>query len=397
MERPTLHDVIEARSIIAPYLTRTPLHEYPALSQFVGAEIRLKHENHQALGAFKPRGGINMLAHMTQEERDRGVITASSGNHGQSIAYACKLFGARAIIGLPEGANPLKVQSMRNLGAELVFYGKNFDEARGYCERLAKEEGYRYVHAVNEPLLVAGVATETLEIIEDFPEVEYIFAPLGGGSSAAGACIAAKAINPGIKVIAVQSAQAPAGYLSWKNRRITEAPMETVAEGLATATGYELAQAILWDLLDDFLLVSDASAPLSLDVGMVQRTLKPWRRGLRLIDVATEQVRALRARSLVAHLQQSPDSGVYLRIGNTVDKVYKTVGRKVPAGVKLGDDDVARAERFETTLRRLSGEEFDLLRRHGFEVANATLAARQEKLFSYRVAPPESSVGVQRG
>ena len=257
MERPTLHDVIEARSIIAPYLTRTPLHEYPALSQFVGAEIRLKHENHQALGAFKPRGGINMLAHMTQAERDRGVITASSGNHGQSIAYACKLFGARAIIGLPEGANPLKVQSMRNLGAELVFYGKNFDEARGYCERLAKEEGYRYVHAVNEPLLVAGVATETLEIIEDFPEVEYIFAPLGGGSSAAGACIAAKAINPGIKVIAVQSAQAPAGYLSWKNRRITEAPMETVAEGLATATGYELAQAILWDLLDDFLLVSD--------------------------------------------------------------------------------------------------------------------------------------------
>lgn len=147
----------------------------------------------------------------------------------------------------------------------------------------------------------------------------------------------------------------------------------------------------------DFLLVSDASAPLSLDVGMVQRTLKPWRRGLRLIDVATEQVRTLRARSLVAHLQQSLDSGVYLRIGNTVDKVYKPVGGEVPAGVKLGDDDVARAERFETTLRRLSGEEFELLRRHGFEVANATLAARQKKLFSYRVAPPESSVGVQRG
>ena len=257
MKRPTLHDVLEARKTIAPYLPRTPLHYYPALSQFLGAEVRLKHENHQALGAFKARGGINLLAHMSQGERNRGVITASSGNHGQSISYACKLFGARAIIGLPQGANPLKVESMRNLGAELIFHGKNFDEAREHCETLAKEEGYRYVHAVNEPLLIAGVATETLEIIEDFPDVEAIYAPLGGGSGAAGACIVAKAVKPEIKVIAVQSAQAPAGYLSWKNRSLTQAPMETIAEGLATSDGYELTQAILWDLLDDFLLVSD--------------------------------------------------------------------------------------------------------------------------------------------
>ena len=255
MKRPTLHDVLEARNTIAPYLVRTPLHEYAALSQYLGAEVRLKHENHQPLGAFKARGGINLLAHMSHEERDRGLITASSGNHGQSIAYACKVFGARAIIGVPENANPLKVQSMRNLGAEVIFHGAHFDEAREHCERLAKEEGYRYVHPVNEPLLIAGVATETLEIIEEFPEVEYIFVPLGGGSGASGACIVAKAVNPDIKVIGVQSAQAPAGYLSWKERRIVEAPMETVAEGLATA--YELTQGILWDLLDDFILVSD--------------------------------------------------------------------------------------------------------------------------------------------
>jgi threonine dehydratase len=194
---------------------------------------------------------------MSEGERRRGVITASSGNHGQSIAYACKVFGVRAIIGLPTDANPLKVESMRNLGAELIFHGVNFDEARQHCERLAKEEGYRYVHAVNEPLLVAGVATETLEILEDFPDVETIFVPLGGGSGAAGACIVAKTINPAIQVIAVQSAQAPAGYLSWKNRRIAEAPMKTMAEGLATASGYELPQSILWDLLDDFVLVGD--------------------------------------------------------------------------------------------------------------------------------------------
>ena len=146
---------------------------------------------------------------------------------------------------------------MRHLGAELIFHGKNFDQARENCERLARDEGYRYVHAVNEPLLIAGVATETLEILEDLPDVEAIFVPLGGGSGAAGACIVAKAINPRIKVIAVQSAQAQAGYLSWKNRRLSHAPMETIAEGLATGTGYELTQSILWDLLDDFIVVSD--------------------------------------------------------------------------------------------------------------------------------------------
>ena len=257
MRRPTFQDVLEAKRTITSYVVRTPLHHYAPLGRLLEAEVRLKHENHQVLGAFKPRGGVNLLAHMTQEERSRGIITASSGNHGQSIAYACGLFGAQAVIVLPEDANPLKAQAIQDLGAELIFHGKNFDEAREHSEKLARERGYRYVHAANEPFLIAGVATEVLEIVEDFPGVEAIFVPLGGGSGAAGACIVAKAVNPQIKVIAVQSEQASAGYLSWKNRRLTEAPMETVAEGLATAAGYELTQGILWDLLDDFLLVSD--------------------------------------------------------------------------------------------------------------------------------------------
>lgn len=257
MERPNLRDVLDARKTIAPYVSRTPLISYAALDSFIGAEVRLKHENHHPLGAFKVRGGINFLAHLSEEQRRRGLTTASTGNHGQSVANACRLFGAKAVIVVPKNANPLKVKSMENLGAEVLFHGGNFDEARGYSERLAKEEGYRYVHAADEPLLVAGVATFALEIIEDFPDVEYILVPLGGGSGAAGASIVAKAVNPNIRVVAVQSEQAPAGYLSWKNRRITEAPMHTIAEGLATQTGYELPQSIIWDLLDDFLLVSD--------------------------------------------------------------------------------------------------------------------------------------------
>ena len=137
----------------------------------------------------------------------------------------------------------------------------------------------------------------------------------------------------------------------------------------------------------DFMLVSDASAPLSLDPRSLKRALMPWRRALRLVDIATEQVRGLRARSLIAEFQRSPDAGAYLRIGNTVEKIYRDVGLNAPPGVKLREGDVARAGGFKTTIRRLSGAEFDLLMKHGFEVANATLATRQASRFSNVDAP----------
>ena len=257
MNAPTLRDVYQAKKVIAPYVPRTPLHHSAGLSQLLEAQVYLKHDEYLPLGAFKARGGINFLANLSQEERDRGVITASTGNHGQSIASACRIFGARALIVLPQNANPLKVAAMRLLGAELVFHGANFDEAKVHCERLAKEEGYRFVHPANEPWLIAGVATQTLEVVEDLPDVDLIFMPLGGGSSAAGACIVAKSVDPDIQVVAVQSEAAPGAYLYWKNGRQTEAPMETFAEGVATKEGYELPQLVLREKLDEFLLVSD--------------------------------------------------------------------------------------------------------------------------------------------
>lgn len=256
-DRPTLRDIIEARQRIAPYVFRTPLHHYISLDKLLGTEVYVKHENHQKLGAFKVRGGINLVSQMSPEERAQGLATASSGNHGQSIAYAAHVFGVKAIVGVPEGANPGKVESMRNLGAEVIFHGPHFDVTRKHMERLAKEEGYRFVHPVNEPPLIAGVGTYTLEIIEDLPDVDVIIVPVGGGSGACGALIAAKSINPNIQVIGAQAASAPAGYLSWKQKRIVEAPMESQAEGLATSSGYELTQAILQDLLDDFILATE--------------------------------------------------------------------------------------------------------------------------------------------
>lgn len=254
---PTFVDVLKARQQIRPFLRATPLYNYPALDQLVGTQLWVKHENHQPIGAFKVRGGVNLVSQLSDEERRRGVITASTGNHGQSIAYAARLFGVRAIICVPEQANPVKVESMRALGAELIVFGRDYDDAREHCERLAEEHGYRYIHSGNEPLLIAGVATETLEILEERPQIDVVIVPVGGGSGAAGACIAAKSLNPAVEVIGVQSEAAPAAYRSWKARRLVTDQMGTFAEGLQTRTAFALPQRILWERLDDFVLVSE--------------------------------------------------------------------------------------------------------------------------------------------
>jgi len=254
---PDLADVLAARQRIAPYLRPTPLFRYPALDAMTGARVWVKHENHQPVGAFKVRGGVNLISQMDPGERARGVIAASTGNHGQSVAYAADLFGVRAVICVPAQANPVKVESMRALGAEITFAGRDFDDAREYCEKQAVEHGYRYIHSGNEPMLIAGVGTYTLEILESRPDIDVIIVPVGGGSGASGACTVAKTVRPSIEVIGVQSEAAPAAHRSWRGRALVTDANSTIAEGLATRTAFELPQGILWRLLDDFVLVSD--------------------------------------------------------------------------------------------------------------------------------------------
>ncbi len=254
---PDLADVLAARQRITPYLRPTPLFPYPALEMLTGAPVWVKHENHQPVGAFKVRGGVNLVSQLTPAERRRGVMTASTGNHGQSVAYAARLFGVHAVICMPEQANPVKVESMQALGAEVIFHGQDFDEAREHCEKLAAGHGYRYIHSGNEPSLIAGVATGTLEILETRPDTEVIVVPIGGGSGAAGACVVVTAVRPSIEVIGVQSEAAPAAYRSWQARALVADTTSTFAEGLATRTAFELPQQILRDLLDDFVLVSE--------------------------------------------------------------------------------------------------------------------------------------------
>ena len=233
------------------------MHSYPAINELIGAEVFIKHENYQPIGAFKVRGGINLISQLSADECERGVIAASTGNHGQSVAYAARLFGIKARIVVPEAANPGKIAAMRGMGAEVILHGERFDQARLYCEELASEHGFRYIHSGDESLLIAGVATEALEMLEDQPGLDMILVPVGGGSGAAGVCIAANAINPKIRVVGVQSEKSPAAYESWRAKRLVEAPNQTFAEGLATGAAFALPQAILWERLKEFVLVGE--------------------------------------------------------------------------------------------------------------------------------------------
>lgn len=254
---PTLDDAREASRRIAPYLPRTALYRHPSLDDLTGGETWVKHENHLPTGAFKVRGGVNLMAKLGPEERTRPVIGASTGNHGQSIAYAAQLFDMQAIICVPEECNPVKLAAMEQSGAEVVRYGADFDDAREYCQKLAEAKDYRYIHSGNEPDLIAGVGTYALEVLDELPDANVFLVPVGGGSGAAGTAIAVKAVRPEAQVIGVQSSAAPAAWRSWKEGTLVEDRMGTAAEGLATRTAFELPQLIMRELLDDFVLVDE--------------------------------------------------------------------------------------------------------------------------------------------
>jgi threonine dehydratase len=254
---PTLQGVYEARRVIAGYLKPTPLLYSRRLSKLLGFELYLKLENLQPTRAFKVRGGINYMSHVKRDAAGKVVIAASTGNHAQSIAYAGSEFGTQVKIVMPNGVPQLKIDAIKELGAQITFHGSHYDEARVYAEDLASREGYLYVHASNEPLLHEGVGTMHLEVFEEKPDIDIVINPIGGGSGASGACTVYKALNPRIKVIGVQAEGAPALYRSWKDGTITTTNVTTLAEGLATATAYELPLRVLRELVDDIVLVSD--------------------------------------------------------------------------------------------------------------------------------------------
>jgi threonine dehydratase len=236
----------------------TPLHEWPALSNLLGCRFFLKHENHTPTTAFKVRGGIYLVSRLTAEQRARGILGCTTGNHGQSLAFACRRFGVRCVLVVPAKNNPDKVAAMRALGAEILEHGRDYDEAREFCEDYGKREGLRYVHSANEPELIAGVGTYALEIFESLPDPDVLIVPIGLGTGICGTAIVAAALRPSTQVIGVQAESAPAVTLSWRaGRPVETADAPTFAEGMATRMSAHYTLDILRQLVREIELVSE--------------------------------------------------------------------------------------------------------------------------------------------
>lgn len=260
MRPPTFDEILQARKQLDGLLPRTPAWSYPALATTTGAaEVLVKHENVQPIGAFKVRGGLALLGGMTPEERARGIVGYSTGNHAQSLAYAARHFGAACTIVMPDGANPVKAAAVQALGAELVLTGSSFEQARTRAEQIAAERSARLVSAANEPEIIGGVATAYLELFEQAPGLDALVVPVGSGSGAAAACLVAAELAPTCEIFAVQSSASPAAHDSWRAGQLVDRPNRTAVEGLATGSGFELPQRVLRERLADFVLVDDAA------------------------------------------------------------------------------------------------------------------------------------------
>jgi threonine dehydratase len=258
MDAPTLQDVYRARERLNGVIRPTALMRHPLLTQETGLDIYVKHENHNPTGSFKIRGGLNLVGSLSDTERERGIITASTGNHGQSISFAAQRAGVRCIVAVPRDNNPEKNAAMRAFGATVIEEGRDFDDAREWVEQQAKARGLRYVHSANEPLLIAGVGTYALEIFDELPDVDVILVPIGGGSGASGCVTVRKGLGSKACVIGVQAAGADAFARSWRGpSRVTADRIDTFAEGLATRVTFDLTFEILKRELDDIVTLTE--------------------------------------------------------------------------------------------------------------------------------------------
>ncbi len=256
----SFEDVLEARRRIRPHIPPTPLRRYAPLDEAVGAGIAVwvKHENHNPTNAFKARNALSAMAVLSGEEKRRGVIAATRGNHGLGVAWAATLLGIPATICVPLGNNPEKNEAMRGYGATLVEEGKDYDESVVVAKRLAGELGLTTIHSTNNRLVIAGAATMTLEILEERPDLDAMVVSVGGGSQAVGAMAVARAVKPGLRVYAVQAERARATHDSWRaGRPVPGTSADTFADGLATRNAYDMTFPALQAGLAGFVLVSE--------------------------------------------------------------------------------------------------------------------------------------------
>jgi threonine dehydratase len=255
---PTFADVLQARRVLEQHLTRTPFYESVSIGKRLGLRLFIKYESHQPVGAFKVRGNINKVLSMDREERLRGAVTASMGNHGQGLCYAARLADVQAVVVMPEKANPDKVEAMQNLGGEVLFFGDGFDEADAKARELESDKGFMYFHAADDPWIIAGHGTIGLEMLEDVPDLDVLVVPVGAGGLISGVALAAKSMKPDIEIIGVQAKECAPYHASRLEGKRVEAPSAaTFAEGLASRVPTPLPFAMIDRYVDDLIVATE--------------------------------------------------------------------------------------------------------------------------------------------
>jgi threonine dehydratase len=250
--------VMKARAVLNRYLNRTSLTYYSELSRLTGCEVFVKHENHNPTGSFKIRGALNFFHHMSGKEPNNDILVATRGNHGMAMAWAGHWFSVPCTVVVPEHNNPEINRIVESFGAELIVHGNDFYDAQSYCDKLVASAGYYYVEQGNEPEILNGLGTMGLEIFEDLPGVDVIVCPIGGGAGCASLIKVAQAVNPRVEIIGVQAERMAAFYASWKKGEcVVIDSAETIADGLAARSPFQLPYIIMKDYIADVVLLSE--------------------------------------------------------------------------------------------------------------------------------------------
>lgn len=251
-------EVFKARRVVQKTLPRTPLARYERLCADLGADIYVKHENHLPTNSFKVRGAVNFMAHVTPEVQRHGIVVATRGNHGMAVAWAAREKGVFCHVVVPENNDPEMNAAITSYGAQLIVKGADFYEAQDYCEELAENAGYYYLRQGNEPHLITGIAVMGVEIFEELPEVDVILMPIGGATGCAALATVIQGINPKVELIGVQARNIPSFYESWKQKKKVTVPLaDTVADGLAARSVFEVPFLILKDMVSDVVLLTE--------------------------------------------------------------------------------------------------------------------------------------------
>lgn len=340
---PTYDDIVRANSMRGNDIKKTPLIHSPTFSELSSSTVYLKAEFRQKTGSFKIRGAYFKIRTLPSEEKMRGVVAASAGNHAQGVAYASALEHIPCTIVMPKNASPAKVAATRSYGANVILQGVNYDESSMKAKEIAKETGAVMIHAFDDPHIIAAQGVIGLEILEDLPDVDEIYVPIGGGGLAAGTLIAIKEKNPGIKVIGVQTKSFPSMYDSLQKGQIvadgnsgssTVVDKRTIADGLSVKVPGQLTFAIIKELIDDVVLVDDVDITKAMFLLMERMKFVVEPAGAASLAYLIAK-RPAAGKKVVAVLAGG-NVDMYL-LGQIVDKGLVAMGRLLKMSVLLPD------------------------------------------------------------